>query len=424
MKLVLINRYFYPDESATSRMVTSLAWALRRKGWSVRVVASRCLHNDTRVRLPADETVCGVAVHRVPTTVFGRGNLLGRAFDYATFHLATVWHLFGTLRAGDVCVVCTDPPLLSISALLPVVVRGGILVNWLLDLFPEVALVLGVGMRRSMGIALRLRDLSLKRARLNVAPMKSMADYLTERGIPAATVRVVDHWSDGDAVRPLDRERNALRREWGLTDRFVVGYSGNFGRAHDFTTFLGAAARLRDRREIVFVFVGDGHQQAAIERTISDMRLDNVLLKPLQPRERLAETLGVADLHLISLAPDMEPFVIPSKLYGILAAGRPAAFVGDLDGEIARVLKAGKCGFSVAPGDSAGLAEKIVDVLNDPNRAARMGAGARKLFDACFTEKAGTGAWERLLEEALPATRASPAGAEPRGLFPREAGHE
>ncbi len=399
MKLILVNRYFFPDESATSRMLTSLGRSLANHGWSVHVLASRSLHNDSSVRLAERETVEGVEVHRLRTTAFGRGWLPGRAIDYATFHLAIMWHLLRLARRGDLCIVCTDPPLISVTALLPMWLRGFVLVNWLHDLFPEVAVELGIGSRDGAlaRMALWLRDLSLRGAPVSVAPIQRMTKYLEHRGIPADALVTINYWSDGDAVLPVDPDRNALRKEWGLGDRFVVGYSGNFGRAHDFSTFLDAAARLRDHGDIVFTFVGGGHQKGAIEAAVAERELSNVLLKPLQPRERLAEALGVPDLHLISLVPTMEPFIVPSKLYGILAAGRPAAFVGDLSGEIAMVLRAGHCGRSVPPGDNKGLAEIILELARDAELRRRLGRNARAFFEAHYTEAKGTAAWQQVL---------------------------
>lgn len=405
MKVILINRYFYPDESATSRMVTSLALSLSASGWPVQVLASRNLHNDDTVRLPPRETVKDVQVRRLWTTTFGREWLPGRAVDYGTFHLSAIWHLLREAGRDDICIVCTDPPMLSVSALLPVTLKGTVLVNWLLDLFPEVAMELGIGKPNVslMRTALWLRDRSLHRARCNVAPIQRMSEYLKGRGVAPARLTTIHHWADGHAIRPVEPRDNGLRKEWGLGDRFVVGYSGNFGRAHDFSTFLGAAARLRDNENIVFVFVGGGHQKGAIEAAVAELGLKNVLLKPLQPRDRLAETLGVADLHLVSLLPVMEPFIIPSKLYGILAAGRATAFVGDLSGEIATILEAGVCGRSVPPGDSEGLAQIILELAENRGLAARLGKNARRLFDQRFVEAAGTAAWQRLLVEHVQA---------------------
>lgn len=415
MKLILVNRYYFPDESATSRMVTSLAQSLVEKGWSVHAVASRNLHDDPSVRLAARETVTGVDIHRLGTTSFGRGRILGRAIDYATFHLATMWHLLRRASRNDICIICTDPPLLSVSAMLPVWLKGGVLVNWLLDLFPEVAMEFGIGRRRSAStlIALWLRDLSLRRAAANVAPMQRMTDYLESRAIPVDSSMTIHHWSDGNAIRPVARETNTLRQEWGVGDRFVVGYSGNFGRAHEFTTFLDAAQQLRDREDIVFVFAGGGYHSDAIKQGIATRGLRNFLMKPLQPRERLSEALGAADLHLISLLPPMEPFVVPSKLYGILAAGRPTVFVGDISGEIATVLAEAGCGRSVLPGNSAGLANAILELAGDSELRMCMGRNARDAFDRNYSEARGTTSWGRALTHIAISNTAPAPGAAP-----------
>lgn len=407
MKVILVNRYFFPDESATSRMATSLARSLAASGWCVHAVTGSVLHNNSRLQLVNDETIDGIAVHRLKTSWFGRGKLFGRAIDYATFHMATLWRLLRLARRGDLCIVCTDPPLLSVSSMLPLWLKNAVQVNWLLDLFPEVAIELGVATRRKWfaDTALRLRDLSLRRSPANIAPIRRMAEHLEARGIRSETLVTIHHWSNGADVTPVAPERNGLREEWQLGDRFVVGYSGNFGRAHDFLTFLDAAERLQEDRDIIFVFIGGGHQQRVIEGAIAKRRLSNILLKPLQPRERLAEALGLPDLHLISLLPAMEPFVIPSKLYGILAAGRPTAFVGDVSGEIATVLRNWYCGYSVSLGDGDGLAQIVLKLKNDRELRAHHGKNARMAFDAQFTEAKGTAAWREVLDKiARPAS--------------------
>jgi colanic acid biosynthesis glycosyl transferase WcaI len=403
MKIILANRYLYPDESATSRMTSSLAFALARKGFAVHGLASRQFHNDRARLLPAREMTNGVAIHRLATSGFGRDRLWGRALDYLTFHLCAVLWVLWHARPGDICVVCTDPPLLSVTLALPLRLKRVRMVNWLHDLFPEVALELSVVKRGRAGrAALALRDWSLRRAACNVAPIEQMARFLERRRIPAERLAVVHHWSDGAAIRPIPRLANPLRRDWKLKDTFVVGYSGNFGRAHEFDTILGAAARLKHREDIRFLFIGGGHKRAAIEAEIRAQGLDNVILKPLQPRELLAETLGLADVHLVSLLPLLEPFVIPSKFYGILAAGRPTLFVGDLDGEIGRILQQHRCGHAVAIGDSATLARHILDLRDSPQRLGELAASARRLFETDYTEGRGCREWTELLSRFLP----------------------
>jgi glycosyltransferase involved in cell wall biosynthesis len=297
-------------------------------------------------------------------------------------------------------VVCTDPPLLSVTALLPVALKRGLLVNWIMDLFPEAATELGVLNSRSAmaRVCVRLRDRSLRAASCSVAPTERMAKSL-QRTLPNARFAVINHWSDGDAIQPIEPERCPLRREWGLEGKVVIGYSGNFGRAHDFGTILNAANLLRARGDIVFLLVGGGHRLGWVESKVAELALDNVIVKPLQPRERLAECLAVPDVHLVSLRPEMEPFIVPSKFYGVAAAGRPTLFIGDQNGEIASLVRAGDCGASVEIGEGAALAQRIVELAESPSERRRMGGNARALFDSAFSENRGLAEWKRLIIE-------------------------
>jgi glycosyltransferase involved in cell wall biosynthesis len=399
MRIIIANRFFFPDESATSRMMSSLAFGLAERGHSVDVVTSRQRH-DGGPGFTACETLGGVRVHRVATPDFGRARLAGRALDYAAYHFGAGWRIRRLLGSGDVVIVGTDPPLFSITASAALAGSQATLVNWMLDLFPEAAMRLG--MLRPGSIAARalcgLRDASLRKARLNVAPIGRMAELLAGRGIPPSKMVVMDQWSDGDAIRPVAPSQNPLRREWGLHGRFVVGYSGNFGRVHEFGTILGAAERLRHREDVVFLFVGSGHRRAWIEAEVRRRGLDNVVFKPLQPRERLAESLGAADVHLVSLLPDLEPCSVPSKFYGILAAGRPTLFVGDPDGEIARVISRTGCGAAVRIGEEEELAAHIVELSGSGALWAQMATAARCTFDFEFREAVGIDRWQRLLQ--------------------------
>lgn len=400
MTLFLVNRYFYPDESATSRMCTSLAFGLAARGVDVHIVCSRQRY-DGGAESPERETVRGVAITRVGTTRFGRARTLGRAVDQAGLHASLAFALRRLVRPGDSVVVCTDPALVSVSVAAALAGRDVVLINWLLDLYPEIAGHVGVLPERGliMTALQAIRDRSLRAARMNVAPMARMAEALAERGIPAGRLRVISHWSEGDAIRPIAAAHNPLRAEWELEGKIIVGYSGNLGRAHEFGTFLDAAAALSHRTDIVFLFVGAGHQRDRVEAEARRRGLDNVVMKPLQPRERIAETLALADIHLVCLLPHLESCVIPSKFYGILASGRPALFVGDPDGEIARLIAAGECGDAVTIGDWRRLAERVVAYADDPEARRAAGERARRLFDTGFTESVGHAAWERVLRD-------------------------
>jgi glycosyltransferase involved in cell wall biosynthesis len=319
-----------------------------------------------------------------------------------TFYLSAAWRLFRLLRRGDVVVAKTDPPLISVPVGWVAGLRGARLVNWLQDLFPEVAAALGV--RLATGAAGRLlsglRDRSLKRAAMNVVIGEGMRKRLLDLGVDSARVEVVHNWSDDERIRPLPAAENPLRGEWGLDGKFVVGYAGHLGRAHEHETLLAAADRLRRERDIVFLFIGGGASMDGLRAEAQARGIANLIFRPYQAVERLRESLAVPDVHLVVLRPEMEGLIVPSKFYGIAAAGRPTIFVGSSDGEIAGLLASGEAGLAVDQGDDAGLAGVILRLRDNPALRERMGQNARRLCEERFSRRAALKHWERVLRAA------------------------
>lgn len=401
-RVVFVNRYFAPDLSASSQMLTDLTRRLAADGFEIEVVCSRQRYDDPRADLPTREHIAGALAIRVGTTRFGRGGLPGRALDYASFYLSARRALSRTLRPGDVVVAMTDPPLIGAAVQQIVRRRGAKLVNWLHDVFPEAATRLGVG-RWPHWLDTRLvklRDESLSAAEVNVTIGERMQQYLLGRGIPPDRLVVIENWADSAFVAGMSTDGNRLRSRLGLSDRFVVSYSGNLGRAHEFETLLGAAERLRRDSRISFLMIGGGIGMEALERRARELGLENMIFLPYQPREALSDSLAAADLHVACLQPALEGLIVPSKLYGILAAARPAVFIGAHDGEAASVLRAAGCGSVVEPGDAEALATEIERQLADPARRARAGAAAREAFFGHYTAERGARQWIDLLETA------------------------
>ncbi len=400
MKIVFVNRFYAPDHSPTSQMLTDLASALAETGGEVHVVTSRLRYDDASASLAPRERIDCVDVHRVGSSAFGRSSTAGRALDYLSFLATASLRLWQLTRQGDIVIAKTDPPLVSVPTGWVARLRGARLVNWLQDVFPELAAVLGVRLARGPVGALlrRLRDASLRHAAANVVVGELMRERVVALGADPAHVAVIPNWADGALLRPVDRDANPLRTEWGLRDRFVVGYSGNMGRAHEFETVLDAAVALRGRPDIVFLFIGDGARKPALAAASAERGLSTLLFKTYQPQELLDRSLGVADVHLVSLHPALEGLVVPSKFYGIAAAGRPTLFVGDPDGEIGALVRAADCGYAVRRGDVAGLVQAIERLRADPQLRNRMGENARRLFETCCDKPLAVARWRTLLE--------------------------
>jgi glycosyltransferase involved in cell wall biosynthesis len=393
-RVVFVNRFFFPDEAATSQLLSDLAFATARSGRQVTVVTSSQRYRGG-VGLARAETIQGVAVRRLWTPERGRASLAKRAIQYLAFYLGAAWHLLRMLRRGDILVVLTDPPALSVPAAVAAWLRDARLVNWLQDVFPEVGTQLGVRVPGHRLIA-RARNWSLRRARANVVLSHGMGGRLAVSGADPGRIRIIENWTDDEAIRPLEPCASPYRREWALEDRFVVAYSGNLGRAHEFGTMLDAAELLEADPGIAFLLIGDGYALAAICTRIAERGLTNIVIQPPQPRERLSDVLGVADVHLVSLRPSMEGLVVPSKYYGVLAAGRAVIYVGDADGDLAREIVRCDCGRVVAPGDAIELARQIRSLRDDSGECRALGERARRLSQARHTRRAALQRWQQL----------------------------
>ncbi|MDP3491723.1 MAG: glycosyltransferase family 4 protein [Hyphomonadaceae bacterium] len=399
-RTIFVNRFFHPDHSATAQLLSDLALYVAGEGAAVVVVTSRLIYDDPQARLAAREQVGGVEVRRVATTRFGRDGVLGRAADLASFYLSAGWALLRLVRRGDVIVAKTDPPLLSLVAYVVARLKGARLINWLQDIYPEVAAALGV--RVAGGPLGRLlaawRDVTLRAALTNVVLGERMAARLRQRGVPERQITVIPNWSDETQIQPVAHAANPLRTEWGLRDRFVVGYSGNLGRAHEFETMLGAARALALDPRIVFLMIGGGHFSGPLKAAVDAAGLTNVMFKPYQPLSALAQSLCAADIHWVSLNPELEGLIVPSKVYGVLAAGRPVIAVTDVDGEIARLVAAHGCGAHVAPGDVEGFASAVLRLADDPSHAQTLSQAARGAAEGEYSRTAALARWRKALD--------------------------
>lgn len=400
-KTIFINRYFYPDHSATSQLLSDLTFDLASRGQNIHVITGCQLYGDPRATLPGEETIRGVRVHRVSTSRFGRARLWGRMIDYLTFYLGATWHLLRQVQAGDVVVAKTDPPMMSVPAAWVVRLKRGVLVNWVQDLFPEVATSMEVyGVSFAAPMLKRLRNHSLRQGRSNVVLGEVMAKRLRDEGIPSDQITIIENWADGEAIQPIHKDDNPLIKRWGLGGKFILGYSGNMGHVHEFKTMLDAADRLKAARDIVFVFIGEGVARHWLESETVRRRLTNVQFHPYQAADRLHWSLSVPDVHFVSLRPTLEGLIVPSKFYGIAAAGRPIINIGDPEGEIARILERERCGWSFCIGEVDALTACILRLSSGGPEVANAGVCARQAFDRKYTRPHALDSWRLLLESA------------------------
>jgi glycosyltransferase involved in cell wall biosynthesis len=404
--ICFFNRSYWPDQAATGQLLTELAEDLvGRFGCRVTVVAGRALNaSEAQVRTWKPVTLemrNGVEIVRANGTCFSPRRVAGRASNYLTYFISA---LAASFRVGrpDLVVSLTDPPIVGLSALFAARRAGARFVYLCEDVFPEVAVLLEDFHNPVVNWTLdRVNRSLIARADAVVALGDRMRERLIEgKGAAPGRIHVIHNWADCAAITPGLRH-NAFAREHGLLNRFVVMHSGNVGLSQNLEVIVEAAARLRSREEIVFLIVGDGSLKPSLEGAVRERGLANVRFLPYQPKERLHESFATADVFLVSLKDGLEGYIVPSKLYGILAAGRPYIAAVNASCEVATLAAEHGCGVPATPGDPVDLAEQIAALSDDPLRARQMGACARRAamrFDRQVAVRSYYDLFARLLE--------------------------
>ncbi len=386
-------------------MLTDLAEDLADEGWDVRVITSRARYASSGPPLARREERNGVKIMRIASSSIGRDRAIGRLTDYLTYVIGAALALAGVPR-GSIVVGMSDPPLLAALAVAGARLRGGRSVYWVQDVFPDIATRLGV--LRENGTLHRLLSRFARavqsRCDAAVALGAMMAKKLEQGGAPRERIFTIHNWADTRAIVPLAAAENPFVRANGLEAKFVVLYSGNAGRAHVFSAVVDAMRLLRDRNDIVFLFVGGGFRIGELKRAVAEHRLLNARFMDYMPRDQLAFSLSAANVSLVTEDPRVVGLLVPSKTYGIMASGRPIIFVGSGESDVAAVVRAADCGDVVSVDDPQALADVIRRLENDPAEAMALGARGRRAAKQSYSREHATRAWSELLA-SLPLSR-------------------
>jgi glycosyltransferase involved in cell wall biosynthesis len=415
MHVAFFNRSFYPDTTATSQLLTDLCEDLiRDHACRVSVVAGVPLlpvAGTAAMRgVLTRETHHGIEIFRARGTRFSKKRIAGRVSNYVTYFLSACY-AGQRLDRPDIVVALTDPPIIGLAAWLSGRRFGAPLVMAFKDLFPEVTVLIDDFHSDTVNAVLQgVNKFLVRRAACNVALGETMRQRLIDnKGAPPEKTTIIADWADTTAVAPGPK-RNPFSEAHGLADKFVVMHSGNIGLSQSLETLVEAAALLRDVPDLRVVFVGEGVKKAELQARANALGLANVVFLPFTPKERLAESFAAADVFVISLQKGLAGYIVPSKLYGILAAGRPYVAAVEDRCEVAALTRAHRCGRLAEPGNPRDLADQILAFHRDRALAAEAGANAR-LAGLGFDRRAQVTRYMELFRRIVPSPSDQPAAA-------------
>jgi glycosyltransferase involved in cell wall biosynthesis len=372
-RLLVLNQYYWPGFEATAYLLSQLCAAFADE-FDVTVITGRL---GIPPAGPGRTTHDGVEIVRVHSTAFDRSNLALRALNYVTYLLSSLRAALSS-RKPDIVLCMTDPPVIGNVALIvarrfrvPLVVVSQ-------DVFPEIAVELKrLESKPLIGLLRLLINYYLRRADRVVAIGETMQRRLQEKGAAPDRVTVIPNWVDTQAITPSDKV-NDWSRTHELAERFVVMHSGNIGHAQNLDALVRSTTFLRDLDDLVVAIIGGGARHAELQALAERLEADYVRFMDYQPREVLSLSLSAADVHVVGLAEGLAGYVVPSRLYGILSAGRPVIVAADADSETARVVERVACGVVVPPGRPELLAATIRRAHDGELDLAEMGRRGRE----------------------------------------------
>ncbi|MCU1273465.1 MAG: hypothetical protein JWO48_896 [Bryobacterales bacterium] len=398
MKILLLNQAFYPDVAATAQHAADLASELSLRGHQVTVIAARRAYDDPHRMFPARDLWRGIVIRRVLHFSFGKTSRWRRAADAVSL-LAGFACWLVLLPRFDVVITLTSPPLISVLAVVIARLRRSRLICWVMDLNPDEAIAAG-WLRANSAAAICLDALSrrsLHAADVVIALDRFMKQRILAKGIPDYKVQIVAPWSHDRAVHYDADRRLAFRKELGLSDKFVVMYSGNHTPCHPLDTVLEAARTLATRPEFAFCFIGGGSKFPDVQQYARQHGLSNILCLPYQSLDDLSASLSPADLPLVILGDPFPGIVHPCKPYNILSLGMPFLYLGPTPSCVADLVPAGAAGrwfFHAQHGHT----EELVDCLLKAHKSAVRRSRDELRVAAAFSQDALAPALARLIE--------------------------
>jgi colanic acid biosynthesis glycosyl transferase WcaI len=400
-RILFVEQFYYPEGWGGAELPLDVTIHLVRAGFEVEVICGGDQYAPVEGAPPADPRRQGIRIRRIPALLRGnvhRAKLLRQLWFYSALLPLLLFR-----RPPELFVTQTNPPLAAIlvAAVARMLRRPMVIVA--MDIYPEVLIAHGAVRENSAIGALLFRSFrwAYRSARCVVSLGPAMSARLVCKGVDAGRIIEIPNWATGK-LGSITGAENALRREWGLEDKFVVLYSGNLGLAHEFEALLRGVERARrSLTSLRVVFIGRGSRLTEVKRRVAELGLESIVRfsDPLTAA-RLPESFGMADLAVVTLQSGFQGLVVPSKLQGYMARGIPVLYIGP-DSDIDQFIQRSSGGVCVPGGDFVGVASALIGLEADRSRLAALGLNGRRYYEARFAKAQGLAGYESAIRSAL-----------------------
>lgn len=401
-RLLFLNRSFYPDVEATGQLLTELCEELQND-FEIHVICGNPLYRRVKTRgLIHRTSYKKITIWRINNTTLPKRFFFTRFINlFSYFILCFIWIFF--LKKMDCVISETDPPLLALNAYVYSRLRSCPFIYYAQDIWPEVGIInkrmIHPVLTKILGAGNRFL---YRQATQIIVPGRDMKQRLEkEKHLSPDKIEVVENWADPSHIFPLSQEENTFVKKHALENKFVVMYSGNIGLSQDLENIILLAEAFKTRRDILFVLIGEGALKERLVNMAASKELENIRFLSYQEKKDLKYSLNAAHIHLVPLKNGMKGIIVPSKVYGIMASGKPFIAAVDEDSEIDTMVKEFQCGIAVKPSSVEELKKAVLWAFNNKNKIQEMGENGRKTLIGYYTRKICSQKFKKAVENTF-----------------------
>ena len=387
MKLLLVSEFFYPYKTSTQKILTELSEDLVDQGMEVSVLTTKNAYREEKQELSKYEEYKGIKIKRIFSSSFNRDSKVGRILNYATF----IGSVFGNLLFKsdyDKVLFVSNPPLVPYIGYLMKKFKNKNYVYLVHDIYPDVAEKLEVIKKGSL--ISKAMDYVNKKIYVNAEKVivlgKDMQSVIEGKGVNPSKISIVTNWADANNTYKNEVDSSYLEK-YNMKDKFNIVYTGNISKVHSIDSILEVANYFKERKDIMFTFVGDGNRKDYIKEFKSKNNLDNIQVLDYMFGDDYNNMLNSADVFISTLQKGIEGLGVPSKTYTYMSVSKPLIAIMDEKSEIGSMVKEHKLGGQFASEDIGGIVKFVEELKDDKELYSELSNNVKEIFEENYERK-------------------------------------